>query len=288
MSGKTDTFVLDFVNKPDDIQASFQKYYQGTVLSEATDPNLLYTIQQEINKHRLFHNQTVEEFVTIVFDDTIPDEKLQGILDTVVESWRDLDEEDREYFRGNVQSFVRLYGYIMQIVAFTDLHLEKLYIFLVHLVKKLPKRHIDNIQDITSSIDLEHFRLEKQYERSIALEEQEGVLTPVGAVPIGLPPEEVRELLSNIIQVLNDAYGTNFTEGDKVKLEEIQRRIQANEEFRRVYEGDNTETGRRHVFDKIFEGVKLSLVEEDLEFYNKISDPQTNQYLKDHLYQSYS
>lgn len=158
------------------------------------------------------------------------------------------------------------------------------------ILHDLTKHHKEfkTSHDITSSIDLEHFRLEKQYERSIALEEQEGVLTPVGAVPIGLPPEEVTELLSNIIQVLNDAYGTNFTEGDKVKLEEIQRRIQANEEFRRVYEGDNTETGRRHGFDKVFEDVKLSLVEEDLEFYNKINDPQTNQYLKDHLYQSYS
>ena len=56
--------------------------------------------------------------------------------------------------------------------------------------------------------------------------------------------EEVKELLSEIIKVINDSYGTNLTEEDKLKLEKIQRLIQENEDFRKVYEGDNTETGK--------------------------------------------
>ena len=95
MSGKTDTFVLDFVNDPDDIQKSFQPYYQGTILTEETDPNHLYTVQQEIEKHNLYHDEIVERFVKTFYDETIPDEKLQGILDSVVESWRELDKDDR-------------------------------------------------------------------------------------------------------------------------------------------------------------------------------------------------
>ena len=287
-SGKTDTFVLDFVNDPDDIQKSFQPYYQGTILTEETDPNHLYTVQQEIEKHNLYHDEIVERFVKTFYDETIPDEKLQGILDSVVESCRELDKDDREDFRGNVQSFIRLYGYIVQIVDFKDVELEKLYIFLRHLVKKLPRRQLDDIRDVTSSIDLEYFRIEKKHETKIELEEVDGELDPMGGDSIGLPPEEVKELLSDVIKVINDSYGTNLTEEDKIKLEKIQRRIQENEEFRRVYEGDNTETGKRHIFDRVFEEVKLSLVEEDLEFYNKISNANINRYLKDRLYQSYS
>ena len=288
MSGKTDTFVLDFVNDPDDIQESFQPYYQGTVLTEETDPNHLYTVQQEIEEHHLYHDEIVENFVTTFYNETIPDEKLQGILDTVVKSWRELDRDDQEDFRGNVQSFIRLYGYIVQIVDFKDLELEKLYIFLRHLVKKLPRRQLDDIRDVTSSVDLEYFRIEKKHESSIELEDEDGELKPIGGDTIGLPPEEVKELLSDIIKVINDSYGTNLTESDKVKLEEIQRRIQKNEEFRKVYVGDNTDTGRRHVFSRVFENVKLGLVEEDLEFYNKINNPEINRYLKERLYQSYS
>lgn len=287
-SGKTDTFVLDFVNDPDDIQKSFQPYYQGTILTEETDPNHLYTVQQEIDKHNLYHDEIVERFVKTFYDETIPDEKLQGILDSVVESWREIDRDDQEDFRGNVQSFIRLYGYIVQIVDFKDVDLEKLYIFLRHLVKKLPRRELDDIRDVTSSVDLEYFRIEKKHETKIELEEEDGELDPMGGDTIGLPPEEVKELLSDIIKVINDSFGTNLTEEDKIKLEKIQRRIQENEEFRKVYEGDNTETGKRHIFDRVFEEVKLSLVEEDLEFYNKISNSNTGRYLKDRLYQSYS
>ena len=155
-------------------------------------------------------------------------------------------------------------------------------------MKKLPRPPGDDIRDVTSFIDLDYFRIEKKHETKIELAEEDGELDPMGADPIGLPPEEVKELLSDIIRVINDSYGTNLTEEDKVRLEEIQRLIQENEEFRKVYEGDNTETGRRHVFDRVFEEVKLGLVERDLDFYNKISNPTTSRYLKDRLYQSYS
>ena len=155
-------------------------------------------------------------------------------------------------------------------------------------MKKLPRRQLDDIRDVTSSIDLEYFRIEKKHETKIELEEEDGELDPIGGDRIGLPPEEVKELLSDIIKVINDSFGTNLTEEDKIKLEKIQRRIQENDEFRKVYEGNNTETGKRHIFDRVFEEVKLSLVEEDLEFYNKISNSSTGRYLKDRLYKSYS
>jgi type I restriction enzyme R subunit len=169
----------------------------------------------------------------------------------------ELDEDDQEDFRGHVQSFTRLYGYISQIIDFKDLELEKLYIFLRHLVKKLPKRRLDDIRDITSSIDLEYFRIEKKHSTSIELEKTGGELTPIGGDTVGLPPEEVKELLSEIIEVINDSYGTNLTDSDKVKLEEIQRRIQEDEEFRKVYEGDNTDTCQRRSKMGPLGGVKL-------------------------------
>src|SRR5699024_3259119 len=36
--GKEETFVLDFVNDPEDIQKALQAYYEVTGLSEVTDP----------------------------------------------------------------------------------------------------------------------------------------------------------------------------------------------------------------------------------------------------------
>ena len=42
---KQSTMVLDFTNESDEIKASFEPYYETTILSEATDPNLLYEKQ---------------------------------------------------------------------------------------------------------------------------------------------------------------------------------------------------------------------------------------------------
>ena len=45
---KTGTLVLDFANEADEIKAAFEPYYETTLLSEATDPNLLYEIQSRL------------------------------------------------------------------------------------------------------------------------------------------------------------------------------------------------------------------------------------------------
>ncbi len=138
MTGKTDTFVLDFVNDPDEVRESFQPYFKGSVLTEETDPNRLYQIEQEINQYKLFQEETVNLYVDTFYREDIPIEELQGILDTVVEEWNELEEEEQENFRSHIQSFIRLYGYISQIISFQPIDLEKLYIFLRGLNKKLP------------------------------------------------------------------------------------------------------------------------------------------------------
>ena len=161
MSGKTDTFVLDFVNDPDVVRESFQPYFKGSVLTEETDPNRLYQIEQEIIKFNLFHENTVNLYVDTFYKEEIPMEELQGILDSVVKDWSELEEEDRETFRSHIQSFIRLYGYISQIITFKDIGLEKLFIFLRGLNKKLPRRPPTDNPEILSTIDLEYFKIEK-------------------------------------------------------------------------------------------------------------------------------
>ena len=83
-----------------------------------------------IKKYNLFQDETVNLYVETFFKEEIPMEELQGILDTVVEEWWKDNEEDRENFRSHIQSFIRLYGYISQIIPFQPIDLEKLYIFL--------------------------------------------------------------------------------------------------------------------------------------------------------------
>ncbi|MBL7066348.1 MAG: type I restriction endonuclease subunit R [Candidatus Marinimicrobia bacterium] len=288
MTGKTDTLVLDFVNKPEIIQDSFQPYYQGTLLVEETDPNKLYSIEQEIKKYNLFRDETVNELIEKFYDDRIPDEELQPILDYVVEDWKRLEEEEREDFRHQIQSFIRLYGYISQIITFKDIKLEKLYIFLRFLNRKLPRRTRDRLADVFSYVDLEYFRIEKKHSYPISLMYEDGELQPISTGVGESPPEELKDLLSHIIQVLNENFGSDLNDDDKVNLEKIQTRLNEDKELRKVHLGDNTESNKRFMFNKVFDKLLQGLVDDSLGFYKKLTEPKRNQYVKRVLFEDYS
>jgi type I restriction enzyme R subunit len=198
--GKTDTFVLDFVNTDADILESFQPYYQKTVLKGETDPNRLYTLETDIRKFNILTDEDIQAFCEIFYDEKKDQTLFQSYVDKAVQRWSAITEEDeREDFRSLIQSYIRLYGYISQIVTFEDLGLEKLYVFLRVLNKKLPKREKTSIEDITSLVDLYSFRMEQTFEGKIFLKEEDGQFDPIGMGSGKLAKDEDKDTLSQII-----------------------------------------------------------------------------------------
>ena len=285
-TGKTDTLVLDFVNEPDQVQAAFQGYYQTTTLAEETDPNRLYDLQRQLEDFDLYDEDIIDRFCVVFYDPDRPDESLQGILDRVVEKWSDLETNEKEEFRSTLQSYIRLYGYISQLINFTDVALEKLYVFSRSLNKKLPKREHPDLHDVLASVDLDSFRVDKIHgSLQLPLEEGDSEVEGIGSVSTIRDPEQ--DFLSNIIQTLNNTYQTDFTAEDKVDIETIRRKVREDEELRQVTEGDNTETNKRYKFDQVFDNILLDFVNSKLELYTKLSKPEINDHLKRHLYQDY-
>ena len=285
--GKTDTLVLDFVNEPEQIQAAFQQYYQTTMLAEETDPNRLYDLQRLLEGFDLYDERIIDQFCLIFYDPDQPDELLQGILDDVVKRWAALETDDREEFRSTLQGYIRLYGYISQLITFTDVALEKLYIFSRSLNKKLPKRDHPDQQDVLESVDLDSFRVQKTHESlQLSLEERDSEVNGFGSdVAIRRDPEQ--DFLSNIIQALNDVYQTDFTVEDKVDIENVYQKVHQHEELRQVITGDNTETNKRYKFEQVIDEILLDFVNNKLDLYTKLSKPEINADLKQRLYQAY-
>ena len=288
--GKTDTLVLDFVNEPEQVQAAFQQYYQTTTLTEETDPNRLYDLQSQLEGFDLYNEATIDEFCFIFYDPDQPAELLQGILDGVVERWAELETEDREKFRSTLQSYIRLYGYISQLITFTDVALEKLYIFSRSLNKKLPKRDHPDLNDVLSSVDLDSFRVQRIHDSlQLSLEPEDSEVPGIGSdVPTVRDPEQ--DFLSNIINTLNDAHQTDFTTKDKVDIATIHRKVHENEELRQVIEGDNSDNNKWYKFEQVVDDILLSFVNSKLELYTKLSkssNPDVNIDLKRQLYQTY-
>ncbi len=285
--GKTETLVLDFVNEPDDIQAAFQQYYEATILEEETDPNRLYDLQRRMEDFDLFDVEIVDGFCLIFYDENKPDERLQGILDGVVEKWSERESEEREEFRSALQSYIRLYGYISQLITFTDPALEKLYVFCRSLNKKLPKREYEDVSDVLASVDLDSFRVQKIHDsQKLYLDPGDSEVFGIGGdESTGKDPEH--DLLSIIIQTLNDTYQTDFTEEDKVDIETIRRKVHADESLQQVIQGDNTDDNKRYKFNQVFDAILLEFVQDKLHLYNKLTKREVNDDLKRLLYQDY-
>ena len=286
-TGKTDTLVLDFVNEPDQVREAFQDYYQTTTLPEETDPNRLYDLQSQLKGFDLYDEDTIEEFCSIFYEPSRPDELLQGVLDRVVKRWSELEMNEREDFRSSLRSYIRLYGYISQLITFTDVALEKLYIFGRNLSKKLPKRESPDLHDVSDSVDLDSFRLQRTHDSlQLSLEAEDSEVEGIGSDVAAIRDPD-QDFLSNIIQALNDAYQTDFTPEDKVDIATIHQRVHDHEELRQVIEGDNTETNKRYKFEQVIDDILLDFVNSKLELYTKLSKPEVNADLKRELYEAY-
>jgi len=270
-SGKTQAFVLDFVNEPEEIRESFQRFYQSTILEGETDPNRLYDIQREIYNFHLYTNEDVNRFCEVFFDLRRDEGNLHPMLDRVVDNFvRIEDNEIREDFRSKIQSYIRMYGYLSQIINFSDIELEKTFVFLKYLNKKLPKRQVDYF-DISDTIDLDSLRIQKIHEHIEGLVREDSILNPPQFESTGVKDPEY-DFLSEIISQVNNTYGVNLTEEDKLDLSRLSKRLIDDPEVHKYMNGDNTEDNKQTFFKQQFEGVMVDFINERFDFYKKMDD----------------
>jgi type I restriction enzyme R subunit len=266
---------------------SFQPYYTTTELIGETDPNKLYDLETKIRGFNLFTKYMVDEFCKLFYNERETDEILQPILNRVVEKWNEItDPEQKEDFKSTIQSYVRLYGYISQIITFVDIELEKLFIFLKYVNKKLPKGG-QTIIDISDSVDLDSLRIQKIGEFKLSLEDKKGQLEPMSSEGGGGTKEEPVDLLSEIIRKINEIYGVEITVENRLDLQNVHRRVQEHEDLRKVMTGDNSDINKRRKFEEVLGNIFLSYVNDRVDFYQKMENPQVKRLIMDDFYRDY-
>ncbi|MBP1908328.1 type I restriction endonuclease subunit R [Methanolobus bombayensis] len=274
--GKEDTFILDFVNKEEDILLSFQPYYQQTVLTESTDPNLLYDLKGRLDSAQVYWQSEIDNFCNAFFRSknkrTQKDNaKLNAYIDPAVERYRGITaEKEQEDFRHTLASFVRLYSFLSQIMPFQDIELEKLYAYGRFLLKKLPRKDISEILKLDDEVALEYYRLQKISEGSISLQKADGELEPPSEIGMRKEKEESAHL-SEIIKVLNDRFGTDFTDADRIFFEQIEADIMANEGLSKQAR-NNTIDNFKYGFDDIFTDALIGRMDQNESIFSRIMD----------------
>jgi type I restriction enzyme R subunit len=143
------------------------------------------------------------------------------VLDTVVQRFLKRDETEQEQFRGQLAAYRSLYAFLSQMIPYQDSDLEKLYAFVRNLISKLPPPGDGKGFAVDDEIALRYFRLQQMTEGSIDL--SDGEAAPLkGPTDVGTgraPDEEVA--LSNLIEKLNERFGTDFTEADQLFFDQI-------------------------------------------------------------------
>jgi type I restriction enzyme, R subunit len=287
MKGKNETVVLDFVNDAESILSAFQPYYQTTFLEEETDPNRLYTLQYELRQFELYTENDIAEFAAVFFNPTEKPEQLQPILDRAVQLWQLREEEEREQFRAVLRRYIRLYGFVSQLVTFEDIDLEQLYAYARHLNRKLPKHEGQLPYEIQDAVDLDSFRIQETYDGSIYLEKKDGPVPAVTTTASPLWPDE-KDLLTNIIKALNETYGIELTEDDQLDMENMRAQVVENQELRAVMQQPKTsEANKRKKFEDIMDDIILEFVHTKLDLYQKLTEEQVNKVLKQRWYEMY-
>jgi len=226
---KDDTFVLDFVNKPEDIQEAFKQYYDGAVMGEEVDPDRLYELKDDLDASGIYLQTEVDEFCRIFFapkrrQSPADHKAINAVLDQArarFVQFQAKEAEDADLWRGKLQAFNNLYSFLSQVIPYQDSDLEKLYAYLRHLALKLPKRSQGKSYQFDDEIDLNYYRLQKISEGSISLDE--GQAKPLdGPHEVGTGasrPEQVP--LSRLIDLINERFGGELNDADQLFFDQI-------------------------------------------------------------------
>ncbi len=215
--GKEETFVLDFVNEPEEILASFKPYYRTAELQGETDPNMVHELQTKLAKAGVYLWSEVELFGDAFFDPKRRQSALHTYLKPAADRWQALEEEEAHQFRKDLGSFLRLYDFLSQIIPYNDAELEKLYVFGKNLMPRIAEHGMSSILELDSDVRLTHYRLQKLGEQKLDLEKGEVErLAPAGETGSGQSKTDEEKRLSDIVAKMNDLFAGELTEADFV------------------------------------------------------------------------
>ncbi len=287
-----ETFILDFFNEPQDILDAFLPYYTKAELTDVTDPQIIYDLQKKLDAEGIYHWQEVEAFAMAFFDPkaaasklsyycqpakerfakryTFSQESRLHALDfkrtaeangdsaglkkaehALKEAGEQIDQLD--LFKKNLQSFVRLYEFLSQIVPYEDRELEQLCVYAKHLH---PLLRIDRLQEDdvdVGELQLTHYRLSKRAEHQLRLSEEGGdyTLKPGSDVGSGKPHDPEKKRLSEIIDALNDIFGAEVSDEDQLQfLTGIAQRISRQEDVMAQVNSHSVEQVMHGLFPK--------------------------------------
>jgi type I restriction enzyme R subunit len=275
--GKEDTFVLDFANEEQEILDAFQPYYEQTTLSSTTDPNKLYDLKSKLDGFQVYRQSEIDAFARLFFKPKNMGGRrehgqMNSMIDPAIDRYNGLgSEEAQDDFKHALAVFVRLYAFLSQIMPFDDIELEKFYVYARLLLNKMPRKSISETFKLKDEVSLEYYRLQKIKEGAIRLEKgAEAPLAPMSEAGTVKDKDELARL-SEIIDILNDKFGTDFTEADKYFFSQIEEEL-VRDEILSQQARSNTINNFKYGFEDAFFSKLFDRMDQNQDIFSNIMD----------------
>lgn len=228
--GKDAPFVLDFVNEAEDIYRAFKPFYDGTRLKAVSEPSKIEKLKHELDEAQVYHWREVEAFAAVFYkpegrQGPSDHAQMERCLQPAVDRFKATDDpERRQEFRDKLDGYVQFYAFLSQIIPYPDRDLEMLYSYGRFLVPHLDADRDGARVKVGDEVALQYYRMERVFCGVIELREGEAryVESPT-EVGTGRANEE-KAPLSKIIEVLNERFGTQFAEADRLFFQQIKEK----------------------------------------------------------------
>jgi len=239
--GKDTTYVLDFVNEPEDVLAAFKTYHATATLAGVTDPNLIYDLRAKLDSTGAYDDNEVERVVTVELNPKATQGELVAALEPVADRLVKQYAAAREalkialgkkdgaaeqeaqnklnalvLLKRDMETYGRVYAFLSQIFDYGSTALEKRAIFFKRLLPLLEFGRERQGLDL-SKVTLTHHKLKDQGIQSLSLYESAGEkLTPMTEAGGGEVREPEKAYLAEIIAKVNELFEGEVTDNDKL------------------------------------------------------------------------
>lgn len=224
--GKSDTFILDFANKQEDILDAFQPFYQETSLEQEVNADLIYQTEKELLDYAIYTKNDIDAFIAVWNHPGKQDGKAMGRMTSVLKPVADRydlkNSEERYQFRRLVRSLIRWYSYVSQVTRMFDSDMHKQYLFLSYLIDLLPAE-VEEPVDLDGKLKLEYYKLQKTFEGEIHLEHLDGQYVP--ATQKAAQGRQQKSTLDEILEKINEKYKGEFTDADRVMIDALHAKL---------------------------------------------------------------
>lgn len=251
--GKNDTFVLDFANEKDDVQADFQVFYHETMLEEEVNTDLLYKVEKQLRSFRIYDDLDINGFCEVYFAKGAQSSDAQGLLVSklvpAVQRYQEKERDDRYQIRRTMRNFCKWYKYVSQVVRMFDKELHREFVYCSFLVGMLQEEVVvmDNIANL---LTLEMYKLEKTFDGDISLGDEIGTYEP--AEPKGASKPEEKDPLDEIIERINEKYKGDFTEADKVMIGALAEKLRGDSKLTNMALSSDPRVFAESIFPQAF------------------------------------